>query len=45
VVNLYRLAVFQTQECELELDLACVNRNNEQGIVTIYSISISTELL
>jgi hypothetical protein len=37
--------MFQTQECGLELDLACVNRNNEQGIVTIYSFSISTDLL
>jgi len=37
--------MFQTQECELELDLACVDRNNEQGIVTMYSFNISTELL
>lgn len=44
-VNLYRPATFQTQECKLELDLACVNRNNEQGIVTMYSFSTSTELL
>jgi hypothetical protein len=36
--------MFQTQECEVELNLACVERNNEQGIVTMYSFSISTEL-
>lgn len=29
----------------VELDLACVNRNNEQGIVTMYSFSTSTGLL
>ena len=45
MVNLYGPAMFQTQEFKLELDLVCVNRNNEQGVVTMYSFSTSTELL